>query len=672
MAVTDIGRVTPIWRGIYSAETAYELNDIVLDAECSVWWHVAEEVTVGVSPGPGEIWAAVIDMSVFSTAIQAAIAEAQEAVREAEEAAGTLEGFAERAEAAANDATLSAGAASDFATAASDEKRGAEAARAGAETAQSAAETAQTAAETAQTAAETAQSAAETARSGAQTAKSGAEAARDTALTYKQSAAAAKDDAELARDKAEEYAEALEIQIDPTFRTPGTAAESVAVSKKTASAVVSSASGNPVVIPDAAGERVFRSAAVDIDLVQEGSGDPAPDNVRPISGWTGAEIVRCGGNLAELHNDTNPNAGNFTYSRLDGGNITCTKGNSGGYYAKFMFPAVKGTTYRFAVDSFTVNGANYQLSVHIYKDELWGEDIERFNIQSPSNPLTWYDWTATESGLLVVGLYTGSATEPGTVVTLDGFRIGLAAEADKGYAAYEGDTCSVAFPSEAGTVYGGTLDLTAGTLTVTHGFRQCSGTDVNQYGTTSGGVPNVKLSNTSDVAASGDIYCDRYMGSRGGSTESGIFRISPNGSTYIYDSRFTDEATAKQILTDERPVLVYPLATPIVYQLTPVQIEALAGLNVVSADCGAVSVEYVRDTGAAIDAGDADTRAMIGEASGTTASRSLAVGEYVTVGDKLYRVTSAIGSGETLVPGGNVTETTVGAELSRLASLINA
>ena len=31
--------------------------------------------------------------------------------------------------------------------------------------------------------------------------------------------------------------------------------------------------------------------------VQAGSGDPAPDNVRPISGWTGCNVVRCGKNL---------------------------------------------------------------------------------------------------------------------------------------------------------------------------------------------------------------------------------------------------------------------------------------------------------------------------------------------------------------------------------------
>ena len=31
--------------------------------------------------------------------------------------------------------------------------------------------------------------------------------------------------------------------------------------------------------------------------VQSGSGDPSPSNVRPISGWTGCEVTRCGKNL---------------------------------------------------------------------------------------------------------------------------------------------------------------------------------------------------------------------------------------------------------------------------------------------------------------------------------------------------------------------------------------
>lgn len=35
----------------------------------------------------------------------------------------------------------------------------------------------------------------------------------------------------------------------------------------------------------------------EITAVQEGEGDPSPDNVRPIVGWNGAKLIRCGTNL---------------------------------------------------------------------------------------------------------------------------------------------------------------------------------------------------------------------------------------------------------------------------------------------------------------------------------------------------------------------------------------
>ena len=188
MAVNDIGRVTPIWRGIYSAERAYELNDIVLDAGGSVWWHVSEEITTGTAPGSGETWAAVIDMRIFSAAIQTAIEEAQAAVREAEEARAGVTADADRAETAAENAEIFARNASEsaasvgaYAQAAETAKTAAETAKSGAETAQAAAETAKTAAQTAKTGAETAQTAAEAAQTAAETAQTAAETARSEA-----------------------------------------------------------------------------------------------------------------------------------------------------------------------------------------------------------------------------------------------------------------------------------------------------------------------------------------------------------------------------------------------------------------------------------------------------------------------------------------------------------
>lgn len=188
MAVNDIGRVTPIWRGIYSAERAYERNDIVLDAGGSVWWHVSEEITTGTAPGSGETWAAVIDMRIFSAAIQTAIAEAQAAVEAAEAARSGVTADADRAETAAENAETFARNASEsaasvgaYAQAAETAKTAAETAKSGAETAQAAAETAKSGAEAAKTGAETAQTAAETAQTGAETAASQAAGSAETA-----------------------------------------------------------------------------------------------------------------------------------------------------------------------------------------------------------------------------------------------------------------------------------------------------------------------------------------------------------------------------------------------------------------------------------------------------------------------------------------------------------
>ena len=67
MATNDIGRVTPIWRGFFSAATTYELNDIVIDTAGSVWWHKSEELTTGVIPEVGEIWDAAVWAAFFAS-----------------------------------------------------------------------------------------------------------------------------------------------------------------------------------------------------------------------------------------------------------------------------------------------------------------------------------------------------------------------------------------------------------------------------------------------------------------------------------------------------------------------------------------------------------------------------------------------------------------------------
>ncbi len=64
-----------------------------------------------------------------------------------------------------------------------------------------------------------------------------------------------------------------------------------------ANVITDTVSGNPAFFPDGAGVLPVISLTADIEPVQPGSGDPAPDNVRPISGWTGCTVSRSDGVL---------------------------------------------------------------------------------------------------------------------------------------------------------------------------------------------------------------------------------------------------------------------------------------------------------------------------------------------------------------------------------------
>ena len=56
---------------------------------------------------------------------------------------------------------------------------------------------------------------------------------------------------------------------------------------KVVSMIEETASGAFVTIPDGADGVPLRELKVHIDAVQEGSGTPTPENVRPVTGWTG-------------------------------------------------------------------------------------------------------------------------------------------------------------------------------------------------------------------------------------------------------------------------------------------------------------------------------------------------------------------------------------------------
>ena len=216
----------------------------------------------------------------------------------AQQAAATATAAANDAGQSASDAAASKAAAETAAKAAQDAKTAAAAAKAEAVKAQ---EAAQTAAKSAQDA----QAAAEKARDEAKAAQKGAEAARDAAA--KSAEAAAKSEAN-AKQSADTLAESVENVVANTAAVAELKEKKAEIDDTALGANAWSSkhiidmlcppleeSGNPVVCYPVAGYPLGVKASW--EPVQEGSGTPSPENIRPIKGRDSVNVERCGENL---------------------------------------------------------------------------------------------------------------------------------------------------------------------------------------------------------------------------------------------------------------------------------------------------------------------------------------------------------------------------------------
>ena len=266
---------------------------------------------------------------------------------------------------------------------------------------------------------------------------------------------------------------------------------STALAQK-APVIINSASGDIVALSDGADDLPFKSVAVNIAPLQSGSGDPSPDNVRPISGWTAVNIYQSG------------------------------------------------------VDT--------------------------------SNPTVY----------------------------------------------------PITLPTEAGTVYGGVLDVVKGTLTVDRAMVTLNGTNypVGQASSSVSSpvliqaiVPNIALISTTDSTKIVSDYLpptsDNAIytsGNLGVAVHYAVAEVARR--IWMRLPNVTTEAEAKTYLASNPLTIVYPLVTSQTYTLTPTEICTLLGNNTLWADAGAVDVQYPADTKLYIDGKIAELQALVLENNG--------------------------------------------------------
>lgn len=428
------------------------------------------------------------------------------------------------------------------------------------------------------------------------------------------------------------------------------------------------ASGSVASFPDGADGVPVKDLTVSVQAQQSGTGDPSPDNVRPITGWSGAKVVRCGKNILE-NNVTESKDPNVTIVKNADGSLTINGTLTSTTIVVYNFATNPATAEQNNQIKYIPNGTyhvstgrnNTDIKIQVVGSNTSGTSGITSIINTNDGEFTIddtykYNWVRL---YIYAGTYTNVTIYP---------MIRPSSIADATYEPYNGTTYTVSFGS-AGTVYGGTLDITTGVLTATHYMDVLDSTKT--YGSSSGTAADsiIMTYNASANAApshneSSTIGCiSSYLPETSAYTSWRVATPSiafNSGGTNIWLRlpNVSTKAAGKAYLAANPLTVVYPLATPQTFALTPTQVTSLLGNNNIFADCGGSDVTYRADPRLYLEK-------LTNPDSDMTADANIASGSYFMVGNRLYLATSAISLGASIVPGTNCTATD-------LASALNA
>lgn len=176
---------------------------------------------------------------------------------------------------------------------------------------------------------------------------------------------------------------------------------------------------------------------------------------------------------------------------------------------------------------------------------------------------------------------------------------------------------------------------------------------------------NDAIPDATGAAGRSEISCAPYVYAASGAADKTAFIAGQR--VYVYDSAYTDAADFKAAMNGV--ILFYILATPTTQPISPalpmtyrVQQGGTEAIIVPEGEISAPPILTVAEGESAAEL-VMDALACIATPDGPVATANHSVGTYLTMGGKLYKVTSAIAVGETITPNTNVTQTTVMAEL---------
>lgn len=324
--------------------------------------------------------------------------------------------------------------------------------------------------------------------------------------------------------------------------------------------------GNPVQCYPVTGYPL--GCKVSWEPTQEGSGDPSPDNIRPISGRDSVKVERCGENLL------NPK---------ENAHVTYTPYGLTIAYIGDNKVHLSGT-YQEDGGSFVILDTQQKLLAGK------GLKITGFTVEGTKQEYTLYGLRTKDETVIAMQAQFAK----GDVIDMTVAVVVSGSYAPTAYAPYTGQTTTLTLPH---TIYGGTVDAVTGeglgmwkllTLDGTEPWNAVGSGDTLYFQSTSISIGTRVLSRVD--------YCTTFPIASVSSSNTVQGVSGWKTSLYLRWSTFADVAALKSYLAAQyaagTPVQVcYKLATPTPFIATGAQpIPALPGVNTVLTDADALTV----------------------------------------------------------------------------------
>ena len=220
------------------------------------------------------------------------------------------------------------------------------------------------------------------------------------------------------------------------------------------------AAGNPVTISK---YEQLEKLAIKFSLKQAGTGNPSPENVRPISGWDEVTVTRCGKNLF---------GGEENLWLAQTGEQTIE-----GAYSSLLIPCKEGDVFTLSTSTQFAPAPGNIGCVCFYNRE--NEYVDRIAVTYGNS---FYRSAPPGASYVRASCYHPDKDEIQ-------FELGSTPTA---YEPYQGETSTLALPE---TIYGGTVDAVTGVGSKTWGFVELDGTENwDKYSNTITNEPQYRVS----------------------------------------------------------------------------------------------------------------------------------------------------------------------------------